>query len=150
MKINFYSSKWTIIFLFILFVIDRVTKQLAWLTPASGFSVAGLSFKLQLNAGLIFNINLKPVFIYLLIGLTFMVMLGWLKKLIHNRDQSRAALVGLILLAGFSNLWDRWFYGGVIDFIGVYWLPVFNLADLYIGLAVVWLIVLATFQVKNR
>ncbi len=46
----------------------------------------------------------------------------------------------LIISGGIGNLIDRVFYGGVIDFIPFFFNISFNLADLYINIAVVYLI----------
>jgi len=53
--------------------------------------------------------------------------------------------VGLMLGGAFSNIYDRFIHGGVVDM--VYWhcgfnFAVFNFADVMIDLAVVWLLVL--------
>ncbi|PHS55887.1 MAG: signal peptidase II [Sulfurimonas sp.] len=53
--------------------------------------------------------------------------------------------VGLMLGGAFSNIYDRFVHGGVVDM--VYWhcgfdFAVFNFADVMIDLAVVWLLVL--------
>lgn len=51
--------------------------------------------------------------------------------------------VGILVGAGFSNVYDRFIHGGVVDY--VYWhcgfdFAVFNFADVMIDLAVVWLL----------
>jgi len=51
--------------------------------------------------------------------------------------------VGILVGAGFSNVFDRFIHGGVVDM--VYWhcgfeFAVFNFADVMIDLAVVWLL----------
>lgn len=51
--------------------------------------------------------------------------------------------VGVLVGAGFSNVYDRFIHGGVVDM--VYWhcgfdFAVFNFADVMIDLAVVWLL----------
>jgi signal peptidase II len=51
--------------------------------------------------------------------------------------------VGILVGAGFSNVYDRFIHGGVVDM--VYWhcgfdFAVFNFADVMIDLAVVWLL----------
>ncbi|MDO9055478.1 MAG: signal peptidase II [Sulfuricurvum sp.] len=53
--------------------------------------------------------------------------------------------VGIMVGAGFSNVYDRFIHGGVVDY--VYWhcgfnFAVFNLADVMIDVAVVWLLIL--------
>ena len=63
----------------------------------------------------------------------------YLKKLCY-------ALPGGLLLGGaFSNIYDRFIHGGVVDM--VYWhcgfnFAVFNFADVMIDIAVVWLLIL--------
>jgi signal peptidase II len=53
--------------------------------------------------------------------------------------------VGIMVGAGFSNVYDRFIHGGVVDY--VYWhcgfnFAVFNLADVMIDVAVIWLLIL--------
>ncbi|HQS67100.1 MAG TPA: signal peptidase II [Sulfuricurvum sp.] len=53
--------------------------------------------------------------------------------------------VGIMVGAGLSNVVDRFIHGGVVDY--VYWhcgfnFAVFNLADVMIDIAVVWLLIL--------
>lgn len=53
--------------------------------------------------------------------------------------------VAIMVGAGFSNVYDRFVHGGVVDY--VYWhcgfdFAVFNFADVMIDIAVVWLLVL--------
>lgn len=52
---------------------------------------------------------------------------------------------GLLIGAGFSNIYDRFIHGGVIDY--VYWhcgfnFAIFNFADVIIDIAVVWILLL--------
>jgi len=54
----------------------------------------------------------------------------------------------LIVAGGVSNIIDRVFYGGVVDFINIGQLPVFNLADVMISLGVIFIII--GFVGKNK
>jgi len=52
---------------------------------------------------------------------------------------------GIMVGAGFSNVYDRFIHGGVVDY--VYWhcgfnFAVFNFADVMIDVAVLWLLIL--------
>lgn len=63
----------------------------------------------------------------------------WLKKNCYILP------VGIMIGAGFSNVYDRFIHGGVVDY--VYWhcgfdFAVFNFADVMIDIAVVWLLIL--------
>lgn len=79
-------------------------------------------------------------------------LLWWMRLLIilflasyvffkHIALEKKIAL-GLILTGAISNLLDRIFYGAVIDMfyfqIGSYSHPVFNLADSYITVGIIW------------
>jgi signal peptidase II len=63
----------------------------------------------------------------------------WLKKSCYTLP------VGIMVGAGFSNVYDRFIHGGVVDY--VYWhcgfnFAVFNAADVMIDVAVLWLLIL--------
>jgi signal peptidase II len=52
--------------------------------------------------------------------------------------------LGLILGGAFGNLFDRFYYGGVRDFIHYYYLidwPIFNMADISISIGVILMII---------
>ena len=81
--------------------------------------------------------SLKWIQIALLIGVVGYTL--WLKK------QCYVFPVGIMIGAGFSNVYDRFIHGGVVDY--VYWhcgfnFAVFNFADVMIDIAVLWLMIL--------
>jgi lipoprotein signal peptidase len=47
----------------------------------------------------------------------------------------------LVLAGGVSNIIDRLIYNGVVDFVSLWQFPVFNLADVFISLGAIWLVV---------
>lgn len=57
-------------------------------------------------------------------------------------------MLGLILGGAFSNLYDRFFYGFVVDYIDLRVWPVFNLSDMGISIGVI-ILILRIFQ-KNE
>lgn len=81
--------------------------------------------------------SLKWIQIALLIGVVGYTL--WLKKKCY------VIPVGIMIGAGFSNVYDRFIHGGVVDY--VYWhcgfnFAVFNAADVMIDIAVLWLMIL--------
>lgn len=70
---------------------------------------------------------------------------GVLLYIIYMQKICYAFPAGLMLGGAFSNIYDRFIHGGVVDM--VYWhcgfnFAVFNFADVMIDLAVVWILLL--------
>lgn len=131
----------------ILFALDRVTKWWALSLSDEWIVNKNLSCALTFNRGInwgLFNCASAWVFIVLtmLIGIV-MVILGALA--ITAAKQGKSIIGYLLILTGaFSNFLDRIFYGGVIDFIVVWfgnwsW-PAFNIADAAILVGIGFLI----------
>ena len=57
---------------------------------------------------------------------------------------------GFLVVGAFSNFIDRFYYQGVVDFISVPFFTVFNLADVYISLAVIWILYLEVIYKKKK
>lgn len=78
----------------------------------------------------------------LLVALVLIYFLWYMRFIAHNRNMMIACL--LVLAGGFSNFFDRLWYGSVVDFIQLHvadwYFPVFNVADVSISLGAVLLI----------
>lgn len=73
------------------------------------------------------------------------LVFGVLGYIIYLREVCYAIPAGLMLGGAFSNIYDRFIHGGVVDM--VYWhcgfdFAVFNFADVMIDVAVVWILLL--------
>lgn len=73
------------------------------------------------------------------------LILGILIYVIYLREVCYAFPAGLMLGGAFSNIYDRFVHGGVVDM--VYWhcgfdFAVFNFADVMIDVAVIWILIL--------
>jgi len=73
------------------------------------------------------------------------LVLGVMIYIIMLKQVCYAFPAGLLLGGAFSNVYDRFIHGGVVDM--VYWhcgfdFAVFNFADVMIDIAVVWILVL--------
>ncbi len=143
---NFLSSA---LVLFLLFVVDRLSKQLALKTLSQGFFIfPEVGLELQLNPDLAFSLSIPTWLMYLLLLIVFSGLIYWLAQLVRNKEIISVWLTGGLLIGGFSNLLDRVQQGAVVDFIRFYFFPVFNLADIYIILAIVGLAILYTKETR--
>jgi len=117
------------------FAIDRISKILAFKLPIEGFFYweEMLGIKLFLNKGIAFGMPLPQT-----IGITLSVSI--IVILIYFFAKNKYNNIGLmfIIIGAISNLLDRIKYEAIVDLLTIKFLPIFNLADLYIimGLAI--------------
>ncbi|MFH1507114.1 MAG: signal peptidase II [Candidatus Omnitrophota bacterium] len=115
----------------LVFVIDRFTKILALNEFVPGLTLPVIRnvfhFTLTFNRGAAFGILKNQLFF--LIAVTFLSIIFIcvnLKK--ESKKPDRLAFL-LILAGALGNLYDRIFFGYVIDFLDLRVWPVFNVAD---------------------
>ena len=60
---------------------------------------------------------------------------------VRRKRRRRALFLGAILVAALSNVLDRALYGGVVDYLQAWVLPVVNIADLIIVAGVVLVVI---------
>lgn len=137
------KHKLLIINLFSLFLLafDRLSK-LFFLKFPQTFIIfpEQLYFKLHKNTGIFFgwlNIN----WLYFAVTIALILLLGYLWiKIFEVKKIYQLFILNLLFIGAISNLWDRFRYGGVIDFINFFDWSIFNLADIYITCgALIWL-----------
>lgn len=92
--------------------------------------------KLYINPGIAFSINLPKALIGGIILVVLLIFLAALIQAYRKNDQWSMAGFLFIIAGAVSNGIDRLIYGGVVDFINISILPVFNLADILIILGV--------------
>jgi signal peptidase II len=124
-----------------IFIIDQNIKML--FVDGFRYYTDCIDLILVYNKGVAFSMfafldeNLKWIQTALLIGVVGYTL--WLKKRCYLIP------VGIMVGAGFSNVYDRFIHGGVVDY--VYWhcgfdFAVFNFADVMIDLSVLLLMIL--------
>ncbi|MFL2733869.1 MAG: signal peptidase II [Gammaproteobacteria bacterium] len=98
----------------------------------------------SLNTGLIFTLLVSLICIYLI----FAVFTNLVFKNISSRERF---FWSLILSGGLGNLIDRFTRGYVVDFIDITFNPyVFNLADCFVTLGIIFLIIDSIFYQKSN
>tara|TARA_Y100000992_G_scaffold90126_1_gene58059 strand:+ start:129 stop:635 length:507 start_codon:yes stop_codon:yes gene_type:complete len=146
---NFYIN---LIFIFLIFILDRVSKvYVIYLNEKSYtseiFSSKFLNISLTWNQGIafgLFSFDQSDLYNFLTI-IIFIVIFFIFIMLIKNKGLKRYALL-MIFGGAIGNLFDRIFFKAVPDFIdfhiGQFHWFVFNLADIFITIGVIFMILL--------
>ena len=105
------------------------------------------------NKGAAFSILNGYTFLFIIIAI---IMLIYIDKTMLKDIKTKLEIISFSMLIGgiIGNLFDRIFYGKVIDFLSFqifnYNFPVFNLADTFICISVFLIIVLTIYGGKNE
>lgn len=127
-----------------LLLVDRFLKSMALAEIWSHVCCGGwLAFVLAPNYGIAFSLPLTGPYVASLILLICLLLSVYILKL-WNDGRSRLALCLLFMLVGaWSNLYDRFVYGYVVDYFYLKYFSIFNVADAMISLSAlvfVWLV----------
>ena len=131
----------------LIFILDRFTKIYILKNPSP--DIGGGFFDLHINTEMAFSLPTTYFVLYPVIVVILGLLISFWKK-----DWKRKSVLiwpwGMIIIGAVSNLKDRIQYGGVIDFINVPYFTVFNLADVYISIGVVWILWHQWFHQKKN
>jgi len=129
------------------FLADRISKQLVveWLEPESSVVIWKNVFSLTYtqNTGAAFSILADRTWLLIAFSaVALVVMTEALRRALHNTPL-RNVLLWLLMAGGLGNLADRLLFGYVVDFFNIQILhfPIFNVADICLTIAAVFLIV---------
>ena len=159
-KINYKKFLLNSIIVFIIFFLDRVSKiYILNKLETDGFVDIYLSPYLNLyliwNKGIAFGLfSFNDDLIYNLISLVIvMILIVIILLIVKSKGITSYSLI-LVLGGALGNLYDRLYYSAVPDFIDFHikdfhWF-VFNLADIFITLGVISLILIELFNKKNK
>jgi len=132
-----HKKNWKTFFSFVLLlvIIDQFFKIffMRTLEFGSSFSIFTLTKNTGTFYGLFKNGNL--FFIFITVAVIIAVLLYY-----KGMEEKHKLPFALILAGGIGNLIDRVFLGGVIDFIDLKIWPIFNLADSFITIGILWLV----------
>lgn len=123
----------------ILFLVDRLTKWLAFKIPEAGVFLYSENFfglRLYKNFDLIFNLKIGQTSLYALVGAILVVLLWLFIKNYWRREIFMVFSLSLIIAGAVSNLIDRFYFGYVVDFLSFLNYSIFNLADIFIVVGV--------------
>ena len=148
------------IFVLVLFIIDRVSKILIlknFLNNSSSeiYINSFLNFSLVWNSGIGFGIlQLEANIFYLLISIIIsainLILIYWM---FTSSNYLESIFISIILGGALGNLFDRYYYSSVPDFIDLHyesfhWFT-FNIADIFITIGIIGLIIIDLFKIKK-
>lgn len=124
------------------FVLDRALKHLALEMEVGSVPLLGdaARFSLFMNDVMAFGLPLSVEWTRILSLIIFLAVLALAVRSVKNSRWEAGALI-LVLAGALSNLFDRFFYGFVVDYIDVYHWSIFNLADVLIIGGIVLLLI---------
>jgi signal peptidase II len=143
----------------VIFFLDRLSKYLVLklLNSEEKFNIpitSFLNFNLVWNKGIAFGLfSFREQFYYNIISLIIIIItLGVFWFAIKSKGIERISF-SMILGGSLGNLFDRFYYSAVIDFIDInvnnfHWF-IFNIADTFISLGVIMLIMFEFFNRKK-
>ncbi|MGB4110724.1 MAG: signal peptidase II [Bacteriovoracaceae bacterium] len=154
---------WGVFLVLPLYLADQFTKWLVYrnVEVGTGFTVIPGFFDIihMRNTGAAFGILRdipEPVRTYFFLGITLVALVAIFTIFSRLRQRSWffKAILCLIVAGALGNLTDRFLFGEVVDFLSFYidrfrW-PTFNLADTYISLGMVGLLVTVVFMPKEQ
>lgn len=148
------------IFILVLFTIDRISKILIlknFLNNSSSeiYINSFLNFSLVWNSGIGFGIlQLEANIFYLLISIIItainLILIYWM---LTSSNYLESIFISIILGGALGNLFDRYYYSSVPDFIDLHyesfhWFT-FNIADIFITIGIIGLITIDLFKIKK-
>ncbi|MEK7583907.1 MAG: signal peptidase II [Patescibacteria group bacterium] len=139
-----------VVALVLLFVGDRLLKNMLWFTPPDPDQV--FFIRPLLNENISFSLPLPDVlqwfFLPAIIIITAVIFFHTAR--LYRKHDMLFFLWGMIGIGALSNLMDRITLGGVFDYIDVGFWPVFNLSDSYIFIGVAFLIARELFAKRKK
>ncbi len=117
------------------FIVDRMVKAYL-MTPASSAQLLDGAIRVYpvLNDTVALNIPIRGTSAIVLSGVVISVALIVLTGMYRRSHFYGVCALLLLVAGGFSNILDRYRYGGVVDYLHLGFFPSFNLADTMIVL----------------
>ena len=144
------------VFVLVLFTIDKISKILILKNSSSEIYINSfLNFSLVWNSGIGFGIlQIEPNIFYLLISIIItainLILIYWM---LTSSNYLESIFISIILGGALGNLFDRYYYSSVPDFIDLHyesfhWFT-FNIADIFITIGIIGLLIIDLFKIKK-
>tara|TARA_B100001939_G_C16749198_1_gene533169 strand:+ start:217 stop:690 length:474 start_codon:yes stop_codon:yes gene_type:complete len=146
--------------IFFIFLLDRITKILVIfkareLNETEIFSSNFINFHLIWNEGIAFGLfSFSDSAIYQIITLIIILVISLLVVFMVRSNNLSEKFAFIFIIGGaIGNLFDRVYFNAVPDFIDLHWNNfhwfIFNIADIFITVGVIWLILIEIIKKKS-
>ena len=130
-----------VIIVAIIIIIDQTSKILV--SNLLSETIGNNFFKLEIisNTGMAFGFNDGNIKNILISIFVLAIVISFIRNQLERIDKKTGIAIAVAIGGAISNLIDRIFRGGVLDFIKIYKIPNFNLADLFIVVGWIFIII---------
>ena len=126
----------------LLIIIDQLSKLLIMAYVKAPIGNDYFKIEVVSNTGIAFGFNNSSNITNILLSLIVIALIIRFIKMQNERiDNKTMVALSLMISGGISNVIDRLIRGGVIDFIKIMHFPIFNIADIFIVVGWVLLVV---------
>ena len=141
--------KIVIIVVLIITIVDQLSKILVTRLTSKNIGNEYFGFEIVENTGMAFGFNSGNTKNIILSIFVILMISSFIKNQKNEIDTKTAIAISMVLGGGISNLIDRIFRGGVLDFIKVLFIPNFNVADICICIGWVLLVIFLIIYTQN-
>lgn len=132
---------WIVIITISLILIDQTSKVVVKQNYTEPIEKGIFGIHLIENTGMAFGFNSGNTKNIILTSLILLIIIHFIRNQKEQIDEHTAVAISMILAGGISNLIDRILQGGVVDFISIKNFAIVNIADCYIVIGWVLLII---------
>lgn len=140
--------KIVIIIVLIITILDQVSKILITSLVPNGIGNENFAIEITENTGMAFGFNSGNAKNIVLSAFVLFILISFIRNQRNELDTKTTVAISMVIGGGFSNMIDRIFRGGVLDFIKILFIPNFNLAD--VAICTGWLLIVIFLIVYSR